>query len=254
MAKRSQQDLPQDVKEGEVLPPPLPPENQDSEIETNPAQAVSELIATQSDVSEHAIDAAEKAEKEAAETAGEKLDKSGARFDPLEHASDASGNPVLTKGGNFAKKRGRKGGSTVGSVPKPSSAVNAKADSAPGVAHIESAVLGQTAAALTVQLGVIIGGQDFIPVSNKETGINEPLMLQTTWQQYFEATGRRDFPPGVALAVGLSAYILPRFTRPAVISRGEKVGLWFRAKWRAWRGTKTPAPVATPAKESAAEK
>jgi hypothetical protein len=55
-------------------------------------------------------------------------------------------------------------------------------------------------------------------------------MLESAFGDYFEATGKTDIPPGMALTVAIGGYMLPRFTMPKTRSRMGKVKDWFVKK------------------------
>lgn len=113
-------------------------------------------------------------------------------FDPKIHATDKDGNPSLTKNGNFRKKKG------AGQRANPTkSAYKA---------------MGQMLANQTVFISAAIGGEDFLP--RKQDGIDEMRNLAESYQLFLESKEITDLPAGVALAIGLSSYYLPRFVMP----------------------------------------
>jgi hypothetical protein len=73
-----------------------------------------------------------------------------------------------------------------------------------------------TAAAQCVfVMGKIVGGDDFTPIVDPESGENEPKMMTDAFYSYFQAKGVKDIPPGAALCMVISTYALRRFTRPS---------------------------------------
>lgn len=73
-----------------------------------------------------------------------------------------------------------------------------------------------------------------MPRTNPEIGMREDEYLSRAFGDYFEATGRTDFPPGMALAMALGSYWLPRATMPKTKSRfkmlGGKVYAWWHGR------------------------
>lgn len=144
-------------------------------------------------------------------------DKSGATFDPDLHAVDSDGKPKLTKSGNFALKRGRKAGHK--------SKVNAPGKDTPKESDQEkrkredNRVMGETAAAMTINLGLAIGGDEWQPKIDETSGINEAEYLAGVWGQWFAAKDMDDIPPNMALALGLAYYVIPRMAQPKTRKR-----------------------------------
>ena len=179
-----------------------------------------------SEVSEHAIEG--EAEKE--NLAKEEALKG---FNPDIHATDSEGNPIPRKRGGkiipgeFQKKRGVKGGTAKKSVVsggdtgKPQEVINNG-----------GLMAGKTAAHVLITLGCTIGGDEWQPIKNEEYGLDEKENLETAFINYFEATGKTDFPPGVALAIAVGGYVLPRFTQPKTKSRLKRAGEWIYFKWQ----------------------
>lgn len=152
-------------------------------------------------------------------TAG--LVQSADGFDPSIHATDSAGNPLLKKGGGFARKRGRKPGEgSTAAAPQPGATPGTPAAPvAPKIPH------AQAAAMLTVQLEAgMIGllGPEWQLESKEET-----LAVKASIQSYLEATGGLDLSPGWGLAWGLSGYALPRLPRPETQRRLGQVKDWF---------------------------
>ena len=207
---------------------------------------VDSLVATMPDVQEHAVAAHFEKEKDA-----HLRDKNGTLFDPSFHAVGPDGKPALNKAGDFARKRGRKAGqSTSGSVSQDAGKLNGvhnpgtPSGPAPGMMTADPNALGLVAAALTINLGVAFGGEDFMPIIDAKSGVNEPEFLRNIYRDYFIATGRKDLPPGLALAVGIGSYVGPRFTKPRVKARVWSAFEAAKNAWQKWRGKRPP--VATP--------
>jgi hypothetical protein len=119
-------------------------------------------------------------------------------FDPAIHAVDDAGLPRLTKTGAFAKKRGRKVNAEETAQQK-QEAKNALLELAN-----KTDIAAKAAANLTFNLGVMSFGEEWQPEKD------EALAVKEAYRNYFDAKGITDFPPGVALAITLGAYALPR--------------------------------------------
>ena len=85
----------------------------------------------------------------------------------------------------------------------------------------------KVATKMFIQAGVAFAGSSFIPRNDAEK-----QMLETTFDDYFEATGGLDLPPWLALSMGLGTYTIGHI--PAV---PEKNTWWERLKNKAtvWR-------------------
>lgn len=143
-------------------------------------------------------------------------------FDPSIHATDDAGNPLLNKDGRLKKKRGRKPGSVNATVFRT-------------VEHTPEYKAADTAARSATEtifiLGQMIGGEEWQPIIDSETGYNEPATIQASFRQYFLAKGITDFPPGVALSIALACYALPRLRKPQTQNRLMKFVGWIKSKF-----------------------
>jgi hypothetical protein len=193
---------------------------------------VNDLLESTPNISEHVIEQEQQKEQERQENL--LTDDSGETFDPSKHASDENGQPVKTASGKFRKRSGRKPGATGNSdnTQKPKSQlgnVNANSrDNQPPAVDPGTIEAARAAAHLTFQAGLLLGGEDFQPIIDQSTGLNEPLQMENAYKNYFQARGVTDFPPGVALAVTMIAYAAPRFSQPRTKTRLQKVGAWFK--------------------------
>lgn len=181
------------------------------------------------DVQEHAImEESQKAEK-AREQWADLRDTDGHGFDPEIHRTDSNGNPVLSARGKLVKKPGRKSG---GKSQKAESVVGGKpkAQTPEEAAKVSARASGAMAANLLITLGVVVGGEEWRPMTNPQIGVSEKDMLESAFADYFEATGRTDIPPGLALTVAIGGYVLPRFTMPKTIGRMGKIKAWVARK------------------------
>lgn len=204
------------------------------------------------DVQEHAVaQAAADAQRIASETP---KDNTGAPFDPAQHAANAEGKGVLTTGGTWAKKRGRKA-SAAGTVPvstlaapRPTGQAIATVDAAAHQAA-QSRAAGVAAAEMLIMLGVISGGDEWHPRKEDKIGLDERGMLHSAFGDYFVATNKTDIPPGAALAFCILAYAAPRFTMPKTQSRLTRAKASIAAWWirRKDKRREPDAQVAAPA-------
>lgn len=150
------------------------------------------------------------------------LDSDGTAFDPAIHATDDSGRPRKTKTGKWAKKRGRK--STTGY----SQTATAKTSK-----DIEAEQAGLATAQVIFTLGVAIGGEEWQPKIDNETGLNEPHHMSQAWAEYYKATGKTDVPPWLTVVIACSCYSLPRLTMPKTQTRMQRFSKWIGGLWNA---------------------
>ena len=168
-------------------------------------------------------------------------DTDGNSFNADIHQIDAAGKPRIGVNGKLMKKRGRKKGSapnvrqpgksTIGGGP---AASDTGAPALSEAQRQQAAVTGVVSASLLINVSMMLGGDDFAPVLNTEHGIDEKKALESGFTDYFIATGKTDFPPGVALTLVVSMYILPRLTKPkvqsAIKAKGGKIYTWWHER------------------------
>jgi len=162
----------------------------------------------------------------------------------LHKTKKGSDEPLLTKHGKLVCKPGmkpdgaapardykaendRRKASYVGGQPKE-----------PTPAELESAkarATGRVAATMLISLGTAIGGDEWEPMVKPEYGLDERKHLEAAFADYFEATGRTDFPPGAALSIAVGSYILPRFSKPKTQARVGGFFGWVKKKYVAWK-------------------
>ncbi|AUR98301.1 hypothetical protein NVP1249A_07 [Vibrio phage 1.249.A._10N.261.55.B9] len=219
------------------------PESEQSEspiVEPKPSEAVqtetssggsldniaNTLADSMPEVQEHAIEQ-EKAKTDAEREKWADLeDVDGNTFDPAIHKTNKDAEPTLSRTGKLIKKPGRKGGGGSSSGP---SVIGVKQEAKPDpeqAARIQARASGKMAANLLMTLGIVAGGEEWQPIKDPTTGIDEKQMLESAFADYFEATGKTDIPPGMALTVAIGGYALPRFTMPKTRSRMQKVKDW----------------------------
>lgn len=164
-------------------------------------------------------------------------DRHGNGFDASQHKVDADGKPVLTATGKLSLKAGRKAGATNTSTSTSkvgtSTANRPQTQETVDLAKIQKMrASGKGFANVVITAGIALGGDEWQTVKTPE--YDERHMLESCFADYFEATGKDDLPPSVALAMGIAAYALPRFTMPATQSRAksvaEKIAYWWTAR------------------------
>ena len=117
------------------------------------------------------------------------VDSTGQVFDNSVHATGSDGNPTFTKNGKFRKKR------------------QTSASKTQSQERSERRALGTVAATSMVQVCVLTFGEDWSVTKQ------EHIHLSDIWGSYLEEKGYVDLPAGVALAIGISAYAIPRLTQ-----------------------------------------
>lgn len=209
------------------------------------------LIGEQPEVQPHAI---AQAEAETAANVGK--DAKGNGFNPSIHAVNADGTPRKTVGGAYALKRGKKSATAQSSAgaTKPANSANSTGIVIPGQTSGMSAkeqasrTGGMQAANLFLMTAVMVGGEEFHPRKDDKIGLDEKVMLETLFGDFFAAKQWEDLPPGLALAAGCAMFILPRFAMPKTQTRMQKIRGWMGAKigrWKANRQAKKRGMVET---------
>lgn len=192
------------------------------------------LSAEMPEVQEHALAQEQENEKARSAEYADLRDRDGNPFDPSVHKTNKAGEPTLSTKGLLVKKPGRKAGtkttqSVVGSTG------DSGAGSSVGLDQVkqeqQARATGVVAANMLVTLGVVVGGEEWQPMKDKETGIDEKTMLESAFGDYFVATGKTDLPPNMALTVAISGYVLPRFFMPKTKTRFQKFALVIKKWW-----------------------
>jgi hypothetical protein len=165
-------------------------------------------------------------------------DASGAKFDPAIHSADRDGKGILNASGLWRKKRKSK----VASGDKPAATAVVVEGQMTEQQKAQARMAGVAAAHATVMAGRMFGGDEWIPVvrtvdtgEGKKASMDERAMLEGAYGDYFIATGKSDFPPGVALFMALAMYATPRFTMPVTKSRIQSIKEWAARKWLNWK-------------------
>ena len=199
-----------------------------------------ELLAEMSPPQQHAIDTAaesQEIESPATETpapvaTGGETDAAGETWNPEIHATGADGRGVKTAKGTWRRRRGA-GASRAGSVV---GAKRARVPPEAAASDVQARAAGVACAHTLFMVGSALGGPEWQPRDNAEH--QETKMMETAFGDYFVATGRTEFPPGLALTLAISAYAMPRFTMPQTRSRLTKFKQWIAAKWIAFKDRK----------------
>lgn len=159
------------------------------------------------------------------------VDSAGDTFDPTLHAVGRDGAPSITAAGRFRRRRGSgrstsHSGDAAWREPAPGLRL-------PGVTDVRDLTphhAAQLATGMWCNVGTMIFGSDWMPDSPAERGA-----VQGAFEDYFEATGITDLPPGWALAVTLGGYAATRFVRPTPSQRIASMIGWVRGRYAGWR-------------------
>ena len=224
---------------GETATPPVasadPPVSAPAEVTAIAATLAAEMP----EVQPHAVAAAR------AETLSQNgRDVNGEAFNPSLHVAGPEGKGKLNGKGAWEKKRGRKASATPGaaSVSSTGSRVGTGEPPPPSKEQIQRAS-GAGAANLFFVACMVIGGEEWQPQIDPRTGLNEKVMMESVFGDYFVATGKSDLPPGWALAAGIGMYAAKRFTMPKTLNRVQRVKMWIGGKIYAWRMRKRKSTV-----------
>jgi hypothetical protein len=199
--------------------PPSRAEPQTSNLDT----IADNLSASMPDVQQHAIDQENNDEAARLEQYSDLKDASGNSFDPSIHKTNKSGEPTLSTLGKLIKKSGRKPKDTPQKSSIGGRSSGATQPSPKEIQSAQSRASGVMTANLILQIGIVAGGQEWYPVKDENSGLDEKSMLENAFADYFEATGKTDLPPATALLVAVGAYALPRFTMPKTKTRVQKL-------------------------------
>ena len=164
------------------------------------------------------------------------IDVAGNVFDPEIHATENQEGkiPKVRVNGEFSKKRGSgspKVKSKIGSTTR--QAQNAQAENLlTGESEKAQAVaLGNVTANTIINIGLFIS-DEFQPAIRD--GVDEKKALEQCWTDYYIATGKKDLPPWLGLAIGNAAFIMPRLGQPKTRGRlsefGVNIGAWWKKR------------------------
>lgn len=156
-----------------------------------------------------------------------RVDAEGTAFDPAIHATDDAGRPKKTKTGKWSKKRGRK--SRTGYSQKQAGKTSA---------DIEAEQAGLATAQVIFTMGVAIGGEEWQPVIDDSTGVNEPHQMAQAWAEYYKATGITNMPPWLTVVIACGSYAMPRLAMPKTQTRLQRLRGWIGQQFKAYRKRK----------------
>lgn len=178
------------------------------------------------DVQQHAVDA----EKQKAEAEAQR-DKAGTLFDPLIHTSKPDGSPSVTKAGYFRRKAQKQQTAPSPSiVGKPGPGSQGKQETGQPGQQGDPRGAAIATVEMIEKLGMMLASDEFAYIKNDQYGLDERASGYDVFEQYYRAKGIGDFPPGIAVAVWVISYIMPRFTMPKTKSRFGDIKLWIKAK------------------------
>lgn len=221
-------------------------------------EIANELIESMPDVNQHVIESDNRVAQEG-DSQHALLDRHGDSFDPDKHLIDGDGKPVLNAAGKLRLKKGRpkKGDDSPSQSKRIESKIGVKpspsfiSQSQPVAPDVQARATGAAAANILITLSVQLGGDEFYPISRPDIGVDEKTLLEKSFGDYFQATGRTDFPPNVALMLVICGYLLPRFTMPKTRTRLERLKAWIVSVIAKRKSKKLARQVTSPAPEPA---
>lgn len=127
-----------------------------------------------------------------------KKDTAGQVFSADIHAVGRDGQPSVTSSGKYRLKKGRKDALTDEDMQRKD--------------------VSETSAALFIQCGVSLFGDEWTPDNQKEFE-----HLTTAFDNYYKSVGVRYVPPSLGLVVALGGYSFKRFLKPETRTRIDKI-------------------------------
>lgn len=188
-----------------------------------------DLAGSMPDAKDSAIEAEKSKAEKATATAAGLVDNKGVSFNPDLHEVDADGNPRLTTSGKLRRKRGNKSGSKINGENEP-----LNIPGKPGAVSPSLEAAKATAGAIFT-LGTTIGGDEWQPINDPQSGTNEYANMVDVWNEYYKSKGVKDIPPGIALSIAVIGYVTPRLFMPKTKSRLSRAKAWLVSKWILWR-------------------
>jgi len=155
---------------------------------------------------------------------GRSTDDGGSTFDPAIHASNPDGTPKKTKAGKFAKRRGRK--------------IAGSSDPVQHTERLSCREAGRVSAQAVFVSGQAAFGDEWKPIVDNESGVNEPENVTAAFAAYYEITGLREPPPWVMLAIVLGSYAGPRLTMPKTQSKLKRMVNYVGLRLKGWKKVK----------------
>ena len=208
------------------------PKKTGSEPDTNlvPDAPLGGVVAIEPDPAEDGKGANSGPASETIETLAEVHEETHDGFDPTIHAVDSEGKPLKRADGTYAKKRGRKAGSSpAGSaLPSPNAPASVNAPLTSGAILTSEQVAKQIVNA-GLNGAVMVFGDDWEPEN-----ISEAKALVFSLRDYFDIRGVPKFPPELGLLIAVGAFALPRLrkekTRTKIQTWKDNVLLFFAKK------------------------
>ncbi len=204
----------------------MEPENKTNGVDSA-AGLAAELNDSHPEPTREAVDAAKAKDAAAAKW----VDSSGMQFNPDIHVlKPSTGEPAKNKDGTFRRKPGRKPGRPKGTQPA-GGMTGAPVDEGFG-ARASAEVTVDTVALL----GQMIGGAEWGMVQQYDNAGNlvfdEREAGVDAFHRYYEATGVRDIPPGVAVSLWVLMYTGRRFASSAPTRNKAKAAwYWLKSKF-----------------------
>ena len=134
-------------------------------------------------------------------------------FDEELHALGKDGKPRYNKDGSYARKRGRKAGTSTPPTDKTVASVVSTEDAA-----VQSANL-------LFNLSVFVGGDEWSPTKD------EAVCVKTGFKNYYDARGIVNIPPEMGLVIALGMYALPRLNKPTTREKISSFWVWVKDKF-----------------------
>lgn len=158
---------------------------------------------------------------ETSTTPASNTDDFGTVFDPLKHTGSKLKNGAWRerKKSTVAAPRKKKD-----AAPQPSAADLKKAEN-----EAQCRGAGVVAAGTMFMLCRGIMGEEWQPTAD------EVAMQNEAWGNYFVAKGVSDVPPGMALALGIGAYVAPRLTKPKTQEKLGRAKTWIALRFARWK-------------------
>lgn len=149
-------------------------------------------------------------------------------FDPAVHRSDADGNPILTREGAYAKKRGpRKAGDvsheTTSDVPRETASAGI-----PTQAAASSVSTAQTAVFLVTTVTGVLSraiGPEWTADKQEIKGLSDAV------KTYIDSKGGIAITPEMGLVLAIGAYSLPRLAVENTQTKLQKATDWLRDRF-----------------------
>jgi len=204
-------------------------------------------LESMSEPSEHAI-AAEREDEATAAEYGSETDHNGTSFDASKHRVDSDGKPVKTAKGAFARKPGRKEGSSPNSTLNTSRGPSDSKQET-GQYGSESAMAAETTVDMIGVIATMFGGEEYayrqVLNDKKEIVIDERQSGIRAFESLYAQKGVTDIPPGVAVVIW------------AIVFAGTRVANDKQAKSKiklVWQWILVKMHITKPAKKETDEK